>query len=114
MSGDIRRYPRNVAACLVSYSHYAPDQSIDDQGMGRLCELSLAGAAFECNHAFSQGSHIEMEVQLRNDIVKIAGPIVSITALADDEKQPGASFRIGVSIEKASPNYADVLREYFA
>lgn len=91
----------------MSYSHYGSDGAIDDRGMAALVELSLSGASFVAPRPMAIGSRVDLDLQLRNDLVAISGTVSRVST------SPEGETTIGVAIDRASESYADVLRVYF-
>ncbi len=104
---DSRRYPRHDAPTLASYRHMGGDGSVDSAGMTTLSDMSLGGLCFESPAAFDVGSGVEVDVQLRDDLVAISGRIVRV-------EPRGAGYLVGVEIDIASPYYAEVVEAHLA
>jgi len=104
---DARRYPRHDARTLASYRHVGGNGSVDSAGMTTLSDMSLGGLCFESPVTFDLGSRVEVDVQLRDDLVSIVGRVVRVGSCA-------GGHLVGVEIDNASPNYAEVVEAHLA
>ena len=107
--GGTRKYERRAGSGLLVWAQLDGTGVVLDRGAGAFLELSLDGAAFLCARTFETGSPMELEIQLRDDLVRLAGRVVR----CGEGLEGGEGRRVVISIERATPNYAQLLAAYF-
>ena len=100
-----RRYRRRLHRTLVSFS-LADGAGGERRGVATLLDISLAGVGIACAEPLALGAPVRVEVQLRNDLVWAEGRVVRGEALE------GGGFEVGVSVDRAGPGYARIVRAY--
>lgn len=108
MADESRRYERRFASTLASFRHRDADGEVDAEGIATLVDMSLDGACLNSMQPFDVGSRIDLEVQLRDDLVSVSGTVARVSP-----RPEGEGHEIGISIDRSSPSFAELLRAYF-
>lgn len=94
---------------LVSLSHRDPDGNVDLEIVGRTLDLSEGGILLECSQPVpSENKEVEVIIGIREHVIKVAGEIVHMRKL-DDE-----NIGLGIAFKDLSASDARIINEFMS
>ena len=107
MDNDGRRYRRKPGLTLASYDALDEQGLVCDRGVVGIAEISLDGLSFASPRPLEPDQTVIIEIQLRNDIVKVQGPVVRVSP------REGGDYLVAISVARSSPDYSRALAAHF-
>lgn len=87
-----RKYPRMSKLHLLTYVNREGDAQRTPVSMGRIVDISAAGAGIEVFEEIREGSRMEMELDLQDSLLSVAGTVVHVTPREDGKSVVGVQF----------------------
>ena len=107
-SEDSRKSIRLLALNLVSFTYFNEQGDSEDTGMGRTLDLSTGGIKLEVNRNYPISSEIEINLQIKENIIRARGVVAHV-----DELKNG-KIGIGVRFSKITEHDRDTIQDFLA
>lgn len=92
MPSQEQRQATRINSLNLSYFCIDEDGKITHQGMGRTLNISTTGILLETNEDLPISKTIDMEIAMKNDLIKASGTIIHSTSAKDNTFHAGIHF----------------------
>jgi c-di-GMP-binding flagellar brake protein YcgR len=107
-SSNVRKYARILTLNMVSYRAQEPDGKSAGAGIGRTLDLSPGGIKLEVSHRYPLSSELELNLQVKEKIIRVRGRVVHL------EELKNGKIGVGIQFSRVSKEDKDFIENFLA